>query len=419
MLNETALAVLTMLYHNFGVQIGLSIIFGVCLGWLWCSFLAKKRLKRTRHELVVTKERANELAQIKDTLAGERAQTLQDAADLRAESIAENDSLKVELDAAHTALDKSKSELVVLTNQMPQLVQDPEREAAMRDALALAKTDINQLSQELDTKSKQIAKLKNKADIAVANAVDLKDATPKDPSLPDMAGWRARFFESRIRLLEAQLEDQNAALNSIQPVKTMAVAPIEPPPAAAKIEPADPNAPNKDEELASLRWRVRYLETRLASADIDIDPQDDTPLVATGRLTPMTETPAGTTSNISDMVRDTPPNTDSPIKRLADIAHAQRQLDEAKWVLPKVTPQKPNIQGPPDLQGDSVVLINGIGPVVAKALSKQGITTVAQLAKLTLEEGLWLENEIGLGGRLFNEDWIGKAQSHLPQRAQM
>jgi predicted flap endonuclease-1-like 5' DNA nuclease len=58
-----------------------------------------------------------------------------------------------------------------------------------------------------------------------------------------------------------------------------------------------------------------------------------------------------------------------------------------------------------------VTEISGIGPALETKLESAGITDVRQIAELTEEEATALDEQLGLGGRIARDDWIGQAKA--------
>lgn len=60
---------------------------------------------------------------------------------------------------------------------------------------------------------------------------------------------------------------------------------------------------------------------------------------------------------------------------------------------------------------DDLKAISGVGPKAEKVLNDLGIWTHAQIAALTEAEIAWLDGELGFGGRIGRDDWIGQAKA--------
>lgn len=58
---------------------------------------------------------------------------------------------------------------------------------------------------------------------------------------------------------------------------------------------------------------------------------------------------------------------------------------------------------------DDLKLVSGVGPKLESVLNGLGIWTFGQLAALTQPEIDWLDAELGFGGRIVRDDWVGQA----------
>jgi large subunit ribosomal protein L21 len=62
---------------------------------------------------------------------------------------------------------------------------------------------------------------------------------------------------------------------------------------------------------------------------------------------------------------------------------------------------------------DDVSLIDGIGPKITKQLANEGITSLAQIAKMSAAALAKLDTKLVLKGRSAREDWIEQAKELL------
>lgn len=58
---------------------------------------------------------------------------------------------------------------------------------------------------------------------------------------------------------------------------------------------------------------------------------------------------------------------------------------------------------------DDLKQVSGVGPKLESVLNGLGIWTFGQLAALTQPEIDWLDAELGFGGRIARDDWVGQA----------
>ena len=75
---------------------------------------------------------------------------------------------------------------------------------------------------------------------------------------------------------------------------------------------------------------------------------------------------------------------------------------------PKAAPKKAAATGADDLGK-----ISGVGPVIVKKLSENGITTFAQIAAWTPEQVTELDEKLNFKGRIERDDWIAQATEFM------
>jgi large subunit ribosomal protein L21 len=71
---------------------------------------------------------------------------------------------------------------------------------------------------------------------------------------------------------------------------------------------------------------------------------------------------------------------------------------------------------------DDITIIGGVGPALKKKLEAAGITSLKQIAAMSVAEIEVLDNELKLGGRTTREEWIEQAKELLagkPPRAKI
>ena len=62
-------------------------------------------------------------------------------------------------------------------------------------------------------------------------------------------------------------------------------------------------------------------------------------------------------------------------------------------------------------RADDLKVISGIGPKLEQVLNARGISSYAQVAVLNAAEIAKLDDELGFGGRILRDDWVGQAKS--------
>jgi large subunit ribosomal protein L21 len=71
---------------------------------------------------------------------------------------------------------------------------------------------------------------------------------------------------------------------------------------------------------------------------------------------------------------------------------------------------------------DDITIIGGVGPALKKKLEAAGVTSLKQIAAMSVAEIEVLDNELKLGGRTIREEWIEQAKELLagkPPRAKI
>ena len=89
---------------------------------------------------------------------------------------------------------------------------------------------------------------------------------------------------------------------------------------------------------------------------------------------------------------------------------------EPKKAEPKKAEKKPAKKVEKAAESDDLTKISGIGPVFAKRLAEEGITTYAQVAKLTKKKSAELDEKLDLKGNIENDDWPGQAKALMNEK---
>lgn len=115
---------------------------------------------------------------------------------------------------------------------------------------------------------------------------------------------------------------------------------------------------------------------------------------------------------------------------LDDIVDGALATEPAKAAKPrgKRRPVKPEIPSTPVVEAavrvgmarhaamrkpaapDDLKAVSGVGPKLEKVLNRLGIWTYAQVAALDEAEIAWLDDHLGLAGRVGRDDWVGQAR---------
>jgi len=102
---------------------------------------------------------------------------------------------------------------------------------------------------------------------------------------------------------------------------------------------------------------------------------------------------------------------------------APKPKAESKKAAPKPKAEKPAAKKAPAKKAaaktdkaDDLTKISGIGPVFAKRLAEEGITTYAQVAKLTKKRIAELDEKLDLKNNIDNDDWPGQAKALMAEK---
>jgi predicted flap endonuclease-1-like 5' DNA nuclease/uncharacterized membrane-anchored protein YhcB (DUF1043 family) len=338
------------------------------------------------------------------------------------QAVVERDMVKVELS-------NSKEEVEKLFAQIRKL-QNGDAQAAVPAVDPILTRKVESLTAELARKSAEIEALKTAAATAVAAApaAALAAATPAEE---ETLAWRNRHLESRVTYLEAELAKAPAAAPApaaeppppaAPPVDTAkrdwelqylrtrvealqtelsAVPPPQPaapaaPPAPEPVAAAPETAAPVEEEIARLRWRVRFLEGRLAYFEGDAAAEAAAEAVA--------ESGPASAPRAADAILGHLQAADERAE-----AEAQKQLARVR----PMAMDKP-VEGTPD----DLTLIGGIGPKIQDVLNSLGIWHFDQIAEWTPENIAWVDEYLSFAGRVTREGWVEQAAVLVDEAAE-
>jgi len=109
-------------------------------------------------------------------------------------------------------------------------------------------------------------------------------------------------------------------------------------------------------------------------------------------------------------------------KKAAPKAKAEKPAPKAK-AAPKPKAEKAPAKKAPAKkaaaktdEADDLTKISGIGPVFAKRLAEEGLTTYEQVAKLTKKRIAELDEKLDLKNNIDNDDWPGQAKALMAEK---
>lgn len=336
------------------------------------------------------------------------------------QAMVERDMVKVELGDAKDEVEKLFAQIRKLQNG------DVTAAAPMADPILMRK--VESLTAELARKSSEIDALKaaGPAPAPAAPAAPAKPAASAEAE--DTLVWRNRHLESRVVHLEAELTKAQAAPVAAAPVAAEAPQPaidtaklewevkylrtrvealqgaLAAAPAAAVVEApavvaetAVEAAPEHEgvaspveEEIARLRWRVRFLEGKLAYFEGDEEAAAEGEAPAAAQDAPLAPAKSAAETILSQL---------EAADEAADAEDAQHVERARPLALEKPVEGKP----------DDLTLIGGIGPKIQEVLNSIGIWHFDQIAEWTPGNIAWVDDYLSFSGRITREGWVEQA----------
>ena len=334
---------------------------------------------------------------------------------------------------------------------------------ALSDELARSRAELNELRSSGNGADISAAAVGSAVAGMAAGAVAAAQGEPLDADVdPDEASleWRNRYLESRVRSLEEQITAAAASAAPVQgaqqgaggnvlaeklkwqtdylkqrleyiekhgsPAAGVAIVPS-PAVTGAPVEPAATSGGTSDEEVASLRWRNRYLEGRLAYYEGDKAAVDDgdsgiAELAENAAAMPVSpelaegEEVAGTAAEV-DLSVDEPVEADvDPVEtEIKDEtpapAAASEEAGSTEVAVAKRGVRPMALEGPVDGEGDDLTAIGGIGPKIQEVLNGFGVYHYDQIAAWTPENVEWVDDHLAFEGRIEREQWVQQAEA--------
>lgn len=321
------------------------------------------------------------------------------------QAMVERDMVKVELGDAREEVEK-------LFTQIRKLSTGEAPSAPAPDPILVRK--VESLTSELARKSAEIEALKTAAPPPAAPVSAAAAAAPPAEQSEETLLWRNRHLESRVVHLESELAKapspavaaappaaDTAKLDwevkylrtRVEALQTeLAAVPAVPPAVVAEVAaPVEVAAPETsgpvEEEIARLRWRVRFLEGRLAYFEGD------------GESAGASEVPA-------EAEAPPPPRAAEAILGQLEAADERAEAEAAQQVA-RVRPLA--LDKPVDDAPDDLTQIGGIGPKIQDVLNTLGIFHFDQIAEWNAENIAWVDEYLSFSGRITREGWVEQA----------
>ncbi|RIJ26056.1 hypothetical protein D1224_02780 [Henriciella barbarensis] len=405
-----------------------ALVFGFVLAWI----LRGLKKSPAEQRAIVDRDIALlELQQTKDELdslfAAQRkfkAET-KAAADAGADPAlrAQVEKLRAELAAAKAgpeAAPKAQAAMVPPTEALsvpaPDVAPTPANQAvasrsaeetSMRNALIARNEYLEERVHEVELRLHHMAK-----ELAAAKADDASaDSTSKEV-------WLANYLSIRADALQTKLQDALSVTDKEGAADAAEAA-------SAQVLSSE----ERDEEMARLRWRNRYLESRLAylgqpssrpaspsspaatAGERGAAPAKPTtaPTSALGRPVQPTAAPRLAESS-PDRLASRGPRFTSPFSALASSAQPRKQAPAVAVPPSRPTPIKPPAKQTADGQADDLTRISGLSSSIELKLNEIGIWHYAQIANWTDQHLEWVDRSFGLDGQARREGWVSQAR---------
>lgn len=274
--------------------------------------------------------------------------------------------------------------------------------AAARDGAQEAAGRVAELERHIERGAREVEHLVSVSDNVAAPPADEEAA---------LNGWRLRYFEQRVRYLE------NAARAPAQ------IAPLSEPvlPLEAPVHDS-PFAANAETDML-LRWRMLYLEKRVASLQTE------------GRFDASQAQADGVNSEEAEKWRWRARYLEARTRRLEQelnaapspapahlqpVSVAQPAAPESAIEAAEPVPPVPLVpvgdeQRPPGLTAprggasDDLSLIDGVSLLQHSTLNSLGIYHFEQIAAWRPANIAWLDQYLRLRGRIVDEEWVEQA----------
>ncbi len=460
-------------------------LLGLVFGWALRGIGLKTRLRRLKAERDLVATDRDQLREELDTLyasrqaASQASRTATSGSDDLSEEIAKRDD---RLKALGDELNTSKKELERLREEASRARAEAEAASRARaESAAKADAAVKAAQRDVDAGVSTAAAVGGALAAGAAagatvsrpaqSAADADERVVTLGKQRDELTWRNRYLESRVRMLEETVsrieKSADAAVADAQPelaakVETLAAengklrGEVE----SLRERASDPDPAGRpahdaeiEQELARLRWRNRYLESRLdylegnpdtaaeeARAEADREAaaaaqRANASAQATGEGNGAADVPAApepvapgpeprmasAVAASGGAIATVDPSDDGPVNLGALGAGDGRSLSapeenppraEAEPVEPKRL-EAPRSEGP-----DRLSDIEGIGPMIERALNQLGVFHIDQVASWNDGEAMWIDRALGFNnGRVLNDDWAGKARTLISQRA--
>jgi predicted flap endonuclease-1-like 5' DNA nuclease len=291
------------------------------------------------------------------------------------------------------------------------------------------------------------------AEIVPDDALEV-EATPVESNETALQAWRLRYFEQRVRYLEGASAPVEAEPEAVAPVDATPVewrarvaearathledelrdaeraARSTPPPVEAPPEPEISAFAADPETDALLRWRMLYLErrvahlqgetARLAEAVAEPVPEPVQPLAGpdpelwkwrSRYLEARLRYLEGKAAPAIEPVAELPPEAPAEEPVVEEIVAAEPEPPPApEPLVPAGAEERPaTLPGARGGAPDDLTLIDGVSPMQQTTLYSLGVFHFDQVAAWSPANVAWVDKYLRLRGRIVEEEWVEQA----------
>jgi predicted flap endonuclease-1-like 5' DNA nuclease len=268
----------------------------------------------------------------------------------------------------------------------------------LRDARIVELEHVAETARErADLAAGRLAELEHRAEAEIIDAAAEVETVGDEQA--ELRAWRLRYFEQRVLYLEQRAqpaspqaewrarEAEARAAHLEQEVRALSAP-------TAPVEESAPFAANADVDIL-LRWRLLYLERRAAHARQANMPSPDV-VAAAERL-------KWRARYLESRLRRLEP-------RPVAVPLAQVESSAAPQMLPHADPAKPHTMAAARNGGpDDFTLIEAVSAMQQSTLYSIGVFHFEQIAAWSPANVAWVDQYLRLRGRIDEEQWVEQA----------
>ncbi|MES1201492.1 MAG: hypothetical protein ABUS57_08580 [Pseudomonadota bacterium] len=227
---------------------------------------------------------------------------------------------------------------------------------------------------------------------------------PTDDQALRELDWRARYAESRARHLEQALRNATPAEpGPTDDLSTWRMSYLEK--RLAHAQGAETPEPAEDLEAERLKWRNRYLEARLRRIESLLAAKNEAPADAT--LEPLTQAPQPVEPEPEEVAVAPAPE---PIAAPVEAHEEEEEAAPAPLVPAGAEERPPSMPAARNGAPDDFTLIEGVSPMLQTTLNSLGVYHFEQIAHWSPANIAWLDQYLRLRGRIVQEEWVEQAE---------